>query len=555
MLAAYRALIDSGLDSRSIVVAGDSAGAGLALALAQRLRDGAGPLPGGLVLLNGWLDLTNSGPSIEANRRRDVGVARVHLDESAATVRGRRRAHSPRALSPQRRPLRATADVPAGGRRRHPARATPTGWPSGRERPASTSATTSTRACGTTSRSSRGCCPRRTRRSTTWAGHSAGSGLGAPWRRAPASTPTVAIIGAGFGGIGLGISLRRAGIESFEIFEKAEGVGGVWRDNTYPGLTCDIPSHLYSFSFEPNPDWSRTYSPQPEILGYLERCVERYGLGRNLRLGTEVKRADFDPERGKWRLTTADGEEAEFDVLVSSCGQLSRPALTRIPGADRFEGPIFHTARWDHGVELEGQARRRDRDGREHDPGGSGDRGAGRPARRLSAFGAVRGPQEGPALSDLGEAAPAGVSARPAGAPFRAVAPVRALLLRLHAVQAPRQSRRPNRREEPRGPGQRSGASPRVQAQGRDRLQAGPRLERLLRHLRAAERRVDPAGRPRADEDRRDRGRRNGAGNRCGGVIDRLREPELPGPDGGPGHRWARAERRLARRAPAPTSA
>jgi cation diffusion facilitator CzcD-associated flavoprotein CzcO len=116
-----------------------------------------------------------------------------------------------------------------------------------------------------------------------------------------------------------------------------------------------VPSHLYSFSFEPNPDWSRVYSPQPEILDYLERCVEKYGIAPNLRLGTEVTRADFDQESGRWQIVTDGGESVEADVLVSACGQLSRPAFSRIKGADRFKGPIFHTARWDHDVELEGK--------------------------------------------------------------------------------------------------------------------------------------------------------------------------------------------------------
>ena len=165
--------------------------------------------------------------------------------------------------------------------------------------------------------------------------------------------PRVAIVGAGFGGIGLGIRLRQAGIDSFTILEKADGVGGVWRDNTYPGLTCDIPSHLYSFSFEPKHDWSRRFPARREILDYLEGCVRKHGLERHLRLGTAVAEADFDEGEAVWRITT-DGDEIEADVLVTATGQLSRPAYPVIEGLDDFEGPVFHSGQWDDGVELDG---------------------------------------------------------------------------------------------------------------------------------------------------------------------------------------------------------
>src|SRR5919199_4066662 len=145
-------------------------------------------------------------------------------------------------------------------------------------------------------------------------------------------TPTIVIIGAGFGGIGLGIRLKQAGIDSFTLLEKAEGVGGVWRHNSYPGLTCDIPSHLYSFSFEPKHDWSRRYPKRDEILDYLEQCTDKYGLRDHLRLETEVAQAAFDEDAGRWRIRTGDGEEIETDVLVSATGQLSRPAYPKIPG-------------------------------------------------------------------------------------------------------------------------------------------------------------------------------------------------------------------------------
>ena len=377
-LAAYRGLLDAGLEPASVVVAGDSAGAGLAMALATRLRDGAGPLPRGLVLLNGWFDLTNSGPSMEANRRKDVGLARPHLVESAARYRGAAELTDPE-LSPVNADLAGlppmylqagTHDILLSDSDRLAERARDAGvevayatyeemWHdfqlgAGLVREADEALADLGRAleriwAAAATRppdSERGAEPRAVMRG------------GRLWPRSDGeavSRPRIAIIGAGFGGIGLGMALKRAGIDSFTIFEKADGIGGVWRDNTYPGAACDIPSHLYSFSFEPNPDWTRVYSPQGEILDYLERCVERYGIGPKLRLGTEVTRADFDEDLGRWRIETAGGETVEADALVSACGQLSRPALSRIEGADRFRGPIFHTARWNHEVELEGK--------------------------------------------------------------------------------------------------------------------------------------------------------------------------------------------------------
>ncbi len=167
--------------------------------------------------------------------------------------------------------------------------------------------------------------------------------------------PSVCIIGAGFGGLGLGIRLRQAGHDSFTIVEKADRVGGVWRDNSYPGLTCDVPSHLYSFSFEPKHDWSRRYPARDEILAYLEGCAEKYGLGSHLRLGTEVERADFDEAAGVWRVLTTAGEEIVADVLVSATGQLSRPQTPSIPGLEDFEGDVFHSGRWNHDVPIEGR--------------------------------------------------------------------------------------------------------------------------------------------------------------------------------------------------------
>ncbi len=162
-------------------------------------------------------------------------------------------------------------------------------------------------------------------------------------------------MGAGFGGIGLGIKLKEAGIESFTIFEKAPGVGGVWRDNSYPGLTCDVPSHLYHFSFEPNHDWTRRFPQRDEILAYLERTTDRYGLREHMRFDTEVASADFDEEPGVWIVRLVGGEEVEADVLVTATGQLSRPSYPSIQGIDRFTGEMFHSARWNHDYDMQGK--------------------------------------------------------------------------------------------------------------------------------------------------------------------------------------------------------
>ncbi|TDV57375.1 flavin-containing monooxygenase [Actinophytocola oryzae] len=165
--------------------------------------------------------------------------------------------------------------------------------------------------------------------------------------RAPRK-PSVAVIGAGFGGLGVASVLRRAGFADVTVLERADDVGGVWRDNTYPGAACDVPSSLYSYSFSPNPDWPRRYAGQPDIHAYLRRTVATEGL--RVRCGTEVTGATF--EDGRWRIETSTGT-VTADVLVPAVGQLSRPAIPDIPGT--FAGPTFHSARWDHGVDLAGR--------------------------------------------------------------------------------------------------------------------------------------------------------------------------------------------------------
>lgn len=161
----------------------------------------------------------------------------------------------------------------------------------------------------------------------------------------------VAIIGAGFGGLCMAIRLEPAGI-AYTVFEKAGGVGGTWRDNSYPGAGCDIPSHLYSYSFEKYASWTRRYPEQPEILAYLEMCADKYGVRRKIRFNTEVRAARFDGRH--WQVTTDEGTE-RFDVVVSSVGQLNRPAYPEIPGREGFSGVSFHSARWNHDHDLRGR--------------------------------------------------------------------------------------------------------------------------------------------------------------------------------------------------------
>ena len=164
----------------------------------------------------------------------------------------------------------------------------------------------------------------------------------------------VAIIGAGFSGLGAGARLRRAGVADFVILERAAAVGGTWRDNTYPGCACDIPSHLYSFSFAPNPAWAHSFSRQPEIWDYLEQVTDRYGLRRHLRLLTEVAEARWDADLARWQLRTACGD-LTADVVISAAGPLSEPRVPDIPGLAGFPGQVYHSARWNHSARLDGQ--------------------------------------------------------------------------------------------------------------------------------------------------------------------------------------------------------
>ena len=163
----------------------------------------------------------------------------------------------------------------------------------------------------------------------------------------------IAIIGSGFGGIGTAIRLKQEGIEDFIIFERANDVGGVWRDNTYPGCACDVQSHLYSLSFVPNPDWTRSFSPQGEIWDYLRRCARDYGVLPHVRFGLSVNEAVWDNDLQRWRIETAQGIWLA-SVLISAAGSFSEPKLPALNGLETFKGKVFHSARWDHEFELTG---------------------------------------------------------------------------------------------------------------------------------------------------------------------------------------------------------
>ncbi|HWR48570.1 MAG TPA: NAD(P)/FAD-dependent oxidoreductase [Pseudonocardiaceae bacterium] len=164
----------------------------------------------------------------------------------------------------------------------------------------------------------------------------------------------VIVIGTGFAGLGMAIRLRQRGMTDFVMLERAADVGGTWRDNCYPGCACDVPSRLYSFSFELNPSWSRSFSPQQEIWDYLRHCTDSYGLLPHIRFHHEVLEAAWDHPQRRWRVRTNRGE-LTCDVLITGTGALSDPNIPDIPGLDSFRGTVFHSARWDPGYDMRGR--------------------------------------------------------------------------------------------------------------------------------------------------------------------------------------------------------
>ena len=165
----------------------------------------------------------------------------------------------------------------------------------------------------------------------------------------------LAVIGAGPGGICTAIALLEAGIDDFVVLEQGDGVGGTWYHNRYPGAECDVMSHLYSYSFEPNPEWSQRYARQPEIRAYLERTAEKYGVLPHVSFRTRVTDATWEEEEARWHVRTDTGRELVVELLVSALGMFNMPVLPEIPGLDSFTGRAFHSARWPDDVDLTGQ--------------------------------------------------------------------------------------------------------------------------------------------------------------------------------------------------------
>lgn len=151
----------------------------------------------------------------------------------------------------------------------------------------------------------------------------------------------------------MAIRLKKAGVNDFTIYERAQSIGGVWRDNTYPGAACDVPSRMYSYSFEADYPWSDRFGGQAEILSYLTHCSEKYGIGPHIRFGQDIRSAVFDESGSKWRLETAAGETIEAEICVSAVGLFNQPRMPDIPGVDQFDGPQFHSSHWDHDCKLE----------------------------------------------------------------------------------------------------------------------------------------------------------------------------------------------------------
>ncbi|WP_084199644.1 alpha/beta hydrolase fold domain-containing protein [Noviherbaspirillum autotrophicum] len=360
----YAALLSAGCDPTRLMVAGDSAGGGLALALLLRLRDDRMPMPAAAALFSPLTDMENTLPSRMHNSSRCAMFIGERMPLAAEAYLAGADPRSPLA-SPVRADLRGlppllihvgTDEVLRDDSTELAQRAQAAGvavdlrlWPAvphvwqlfhwlipeGRESLAA---------------------------ATVFLKKTAAFAADGPRTSAVTSAGNAArpdfdalIIGTGFSGLGMAIRLKQAGIASFLLLEKSTKIGGTWRENTYPGCACDVPSHMYSFSFERKADWSRMYSGQAEILAYLKHCVDKYRLAPHICFGAEMRDAVFDETSDLWRVRTADGRLLTARIVVSAMGALHRPAYPQLPGIERFRGVAFHSAEWDHGYDFSGK--------------------------------------------------------------------------------------------------------------------------------------------------------------------------------------------------------
>jgi cation diffusion facilitator CzcD-associated flavoprotein CzcO/acetyl esterase/lipase len=340
-LAAYRGLLDEGVPEGRIVVAGESAGGGLALALAMGLRDEKLPAPALVGLLSPWLDLSPEAvAAVDARADRDPLLNSALLERWAQAYAG-----SADRSDPLLSPLHGSfEDLP------------PIVLNSGTDDPLSAQADELARRARITHRRHAGQAHAfQVGAAVTAAGHAAIEEVAAAGREAlaPVVSPRVVVVGAGMSGIGMGAALKRAGLEDFTIYEKAADLGGTWRANTYPGLTCDVPGRYYAYSFRPNPDWTATFAGGAELKQYFADCAAEFGLHPHFAFSTGVEEARW--QGGRWQLTLSEGRTDVADVVVCATGILRIPRTPEIPGLDTFAGAAFHSAEWDHSVPVDGR--------------------------------------------------------------------------------------------------------------------------------------------------------------------------------------------------------
>ncbi len=338
---AYAGLLDQGVPADRIVVAGDAAGGRLALSLAMRMRDMGIEQPSALALICPWLDASP-----------DVAVTQTPIDDDplrwVPVLEG--------AVHTNRDPTLLGVSAPFGDLSGLPPIVLLT---ASQDTRAADGALLADRSPGHVDVAHR-------HFSDLRHGFRPHPGLFADaedaveWlaatiamRRNGSHRQRVAIVGAGMSGILMAIKMRTAGYEDLVIYEKAADVGGTWRDNRYPGLTCDVPARQYTYSFAPNPNWSQFMAPGPEIHQYFQSMVEKYDLRRFIKFNAEV--ADAEWRADGWHIRTSEGSTSVADVLVTACGFLHHPHIPHIPGIDQFGGKVFHSARWDDTVELAGR--------------------------------------------------------------------------------------------------------------------------------------------------------------------------------------------------------